>query len=381
MDFTTFAMVLLIAVGVLSYDTVQHSDVVELEVITAPSLTKSDRLTLDDLTLEQEFEFELARIAATPSLIETPLIRTTNQDEGVGMAIFTAVNLGHVANSLQAEFGYGRDHIRLTLYIEQGELRGLVNGVDHHIGRFQATLVAEKDEPLRQFVHRCSALAAAQLDPYTTALYQLLVHKGDRDFDQVLGLISRTTAEMPPAPISLDRSLFDNLRGLIALFRNDVTGARNLFEVAIKAYPNNPAPQLNAAFTDVQQGDYVKAAERMHRLVDSGTTQPNVVLASAYLTWAAAEMGRHRFAEAEALLARSTELDPDCAAAFDLWGQMKLARSDTAGAQALHQQALNTTGRFQNYGEIAVLYFKLAWQPGQGVTPSEYGNPTRASFH
>src|SRR5271157_2592402 len=105
MDLTTLAVALFFAFGLLGADTLAHSDTVELTVTAAPSLTRSERMSLDQATLEQEFESQLRRIANTPSLIQTPLIHTS-QDEGIGLAVFTAINLKHVASAVQTELGY-----------------------------------------------------------------------------------------------------------------------------------------------------------------------------------------------------------------------------------------------------------------------------------
>jgi len=380
MDLTTLATALFIAFGLLGVDTIAHSDTVELVVTAAPSLTKSERMSLDQATVEQEFEFWLRRIAGTPSLIPTPLIHTS-QDEGIGLAVFTTINLKHVASALQSELGYASDQVRLTLYIEDGELRGLISGVDRRVGTFRTVLTAGKDETLLDFVHRCAEWTALQLAPYTATLYELQQHVGDQDFASVIAMAEHAKGAMPPAPVSFDRSLFDNLIGLVALFRNDPRAARASFEAAMEAYPANAPPVLNAAFADIELGDYQRAAERMRRLVTDVPLSDKILRASAYTTWAAAEMGRHDFAAAEALLAKSTSLNPGSSSAFDLWAEAKQAAGDAAAAAALHRQALANSVRFENFGELATLYFRLGWQPGQPVTRNKYINPTLVTFH
>jgi tetratricopeptide (TPR) repeat protein len=380
MDLTTLAAALFIALGLLAADTYVHSDSVELEVIAAPSLVRSERMSLDQPTLELEFEDQLHQIASTVSLVQTPLIRT-GQDEGVGQAVFAAIRLKHAALALQTELGYEPDRIRLALYIEHGQLHGLISGADRRVGKFRRILVAEKDEALVDFVHRSALWSAAKLAPYTTALYLLQKHADDKDFAEVLALADDAKAQMPPTPVSLDRSLFENLLGIVALFRNDPPAARASFEVAIAADPANAPPILNAAFTDLQLGDYPKAADRMRSFVKRENPINNVLLGTAYMIWAAAEMGRRDFAAADALLAKSTSINPDCATAFDLWADAKQAAGDADAATSLHRQALADTVRFANFGELAALYFRPPWQPGQPVTRSQYANPTVVRFH
>ena len=100
-----------------------------------------------------------------------------------------------------------------------------------------------------------------------------------------------------------------------------------------------------------------------------------------YLTWAAAEMGRSDPASADALLAKAGAIDPDSCAVFDLWAQAKLMTGDAAAATALRNRALANTVRFQNIGELAVLYFQPSSQPGQPLTRSKFANPTLITFH
>jgi tetratricopeptide (TPR) repeat protein len=380
MDLTALAAALFIALGLLAADTYIHSDTVELELITAPSLSKSDMMTLDQPTLELEFEDELHQIASTVSLVQTPLIRT-KQDEGVGQAVFTAIRLRQVAVAVQTELGHEPDRIRLVLYLEHDRLQGLVNGSDRRVGKFHSTLSAGKDERLVDFVRRCAQWSASKLAPYTTAVYQLQRHADDKDFTEVLALIDAAKAAMAPTPVSLDRSLFDNLLGIVALFNNDPPAARSAFEAAIAADPTNAPPLLNAAFTDLLVGDYAKAADRMRGFVQDGPPTNTVLSGTVYMTWAAAEMGRHDFAAADALLAKSTTINPDSALAFDLWADDKQAMNDADAAAGLRRQALADTARFDNFGELAVLYFRPQWRPGQPVIRSPYSNPTLVQFH
>jgi hypothetical protein len=49
----------------------------------------------------------------------------------------------------------------------------------------------------------------------------------------VVAAIDNGKALLPPTPISFDRSLFGNLLGLVALFKNDPQSARLAFDTAI----------------------------------------------------------------------------------------------------------------------------------------------------
>ncbi len=380
MDLTALAAALLIALGLLAADTYIHSDTVELELVAAPSLSKSDSMTLDQPTLELEFEDELHHIASTVSLVQTPWIRT-NQDEGIGQAIFTAIRLRPVAIAVQTELGHEPDRIRLALYLEHDRLHGLVNGSDRRVGKFHTILVANKDEQLVDFVRRCAQWSAAKLAPYTTAVYLLQKHANDLDFTEVLALIDAARTAMLPTPISLDRSLFDNLLCIVLLFHNDLPAARAAFDAAIAADPTNAPPLLNAAFTDLLFGDYASGAYRMRGFVQHQQPGNQLLLGTAYMTWASAEMGRHDLAAAEALFAKAAIINPDSARAADLWADAKQAMNEPDAAANLRRQALANTDRFDNFPRLAVLFFRPQWQPGQPLMRSPYTNPTSVQFH
>jgi len=380
MELTTLAIAFLIALGLLAADTIVHSDTVVLEVVASQSLARSDRMSLDPQSLELEFQDQLRHIASTVSLVQVPFIRT-NQQEGVGQAVFSAINLRHAANALQAELGYEPDRIRLALYVEHGQLRGLISGADRRVGLFRTVLTAEKDETLVEFVRRCAQWSAARLAPYTTALYLLQAHAEDKDFSEVTAMIEAAKAKIPPTPANLDRSLFDNLAGLIALFHNDLPGALNTFEAAIAADPANVPPVLNAAFVDVAVGDYARAIERMRQLVAWADPQQKTLLGTAYVIWAAAAMGRQEFTKADGLLAKAIAVSPDSPVAYELSADCRQALGDNAAAIRLHQDALANTVRPTNFGEVAALYFRLAWRPGQPLIRSRYVNPTPVQLH
>jgi tetratricopeptide (TPR) repeat protein len=380
MELTTLATAFLIALGLLAADTFVHSDTVVVDVIASQSLARSDRMSLDPQGLALEFEDQLRHIASTDSLVQTPLIRTTQQ-EGVGQAVFSAINLRHAANALQAELGYEPDRIRLALYIEHGQLRGLITGTDRRVGQFRTVLTAGKDETLVEFVRRCAQWSTSKLAPYATALYLLKAHGEDKDFSELMAMIDDNMAKMPPTPINLDRSLFENLAGLVALFRDDPPGALEAFESAIIADPDNAPPILNAAFVDLQVGDFARAAGRMKQLAANGGSIKKPILCTVYVIWAAAAMGQRDFAGADALLATAVSINPDSPIAYDLWAETKQEMGDYAAAKTLHQRALANSGRFANFGEVAALYFRISWRPGLPVVRSPYVSPTLVQFH
>ncbi len=378
MDLTALAAALLVALGLLGADAVMNADNVVVEVVAPP---RSDKISIDEVTLEQAFEGQLRAIADTRSLVDPPEIRASRK-QGLGMALAEAARVQGVAYALQTELGYTPDRLRLALFLQNGALRGLVSGSAHGRGGFEQVLVPRDDESLPAFVRRSALWGASQLAPYTTALYLLQVHSADKEFGDVLALAEQAKAKLPPTPVNLQRSLFENVRGIVALFQNDPKAAKAAFAAAVAADPANPVAALNLAFAEVEVDDYRQAAERMERLVREAPPANTVLLATAYMTWAAAQMGLHDAARADGLLAKALQIYPTSSTGYDLWAEAKELLGDQAAAAQLRHKAFEATAdTFENYAEVAALYFHLSWQDNQPVTRNKFANPAVVTFH
>jgi len=221
----------------------------------------------------------------------------------------------------------------------------------------------------------------SQLAPYSTALYLINQHASDKDFTDVVALIEHAKALLPPTPTSFDRALLDNLLGLVALFGNDPPAARKAFDEAMTDDPTNPVPVLNAAFADLLFNEYQKAADRIAELLRLARPSNKVLLATAYMTWAAARMGLGDLAGADRMLAIATQTNPESSSAFGLWAEAKRLEGDDAAASRLHRTALEKTATFENYSEVAALYFRLSWRDNEPVIRNQFANPGVVTFH
>jgi tetratricopeptide (TPR) repeat protein len=377
MDPTTLLAALIVALGLLTADAVTRSNSVVVEVV-APS--KIDNLVFDRAMLEDEFDAQLFAITKIGSVVKAPEVRASS-DQGIGMALAEEVKLQSVAYAIQRQLGYDPDTLTLYLYQENGVLRGVVSGTSRRIGSFRVILTPLKDEGLIPFVRRCALWGASHLTPYWTALYLLQKHSADKDFTDVINLVEREKSELSPAPLNFDRSVLDNLLGIVALFKNDARAARATFEQAIAEDPTNAVAVLNAAFADVQLNDYSKAAERIQRLVIGAPPSSKVLQATAYLTWGAAQLGLKDIDGAEQSLARATAIDPESSTAWELWSDAKALKGDTAAAVDLRRKALMTTATFENFGEVAALYFRLAWKDNEPLMRNDFANPAIVTLH
>jgi tetratricopeptide (TPR) repeat protein len=194
-------------------------------------------------------------------------------------------------------------------------------------------------------------------------------------------LIDHAKSVLPPTPVSFDRSVMDNLWGIALLFQNKQAEAQAAFDLAIEEDPSNPVAEINAAFADLELDKNQQGADRMRNFIRDKPPTNKVLLMTAYMTWAAAEMGLHNLPEADRLLAKATTIDPDSATAFGLWAELKDLEGDKEAAAKYEHQALLNTATFENYAEVAALYFHLSWRDNEAVTLNKFTNPSIVSFH
>ena len=384
MDFTTLTAALLVAFGLLITDAVLRSGSVAVEVAAPTDVFKK---VIDQQSLETVFTAQLDHIAATVSVAKAPEIRPS-RDQGIGMTVAELVEVKPLAFALQRQFGISPDRLRFSLFTENGSLRGVVSGYGHASGEFTQEFDPEKGEKLVNFIQRCATWGASQLAPYTTALY-LLQHHGDGDdFRDVVALAAHTLARLPPVTVNEDRSRFENLLGLVQLFRNDPRKAQRYFLAAADALPGSPVPDLNIAFTELQLDENAAAAtrmrallERMGSLLGSASHAQRSVVAAAHMTLAAALMGMSELDGAEKELQLALRNNPDSASAMDLLAELKQISGDQTTAERLNSLAGQSTTAVENVGELAALYFHLSWRDKEPITRSRFSNPGVVTLH
>jgi tetratricopeptide (TPR) repeat protein len=378
MDLTTLTMVVMLALTAVGLDTVWHPAKVILE---ASSAGKLDKTTVDDDMINGILNSEVDRIASTATLMAKPSVQLGRQG-GLGMAIATAANLQSIAYALQKRVGYRPDQIKIALFSEDGTAKVLVTGSGGpRVSGFEQLVEQQKGETVVALLHRAALIGMSRIDPYLTALDLMQRHAGDKDFSDVESLINFAKSQIPPTPVSLDRSLYENLQGILALFRGNQTDAHTWFQLAAKSSPTNTAAVLNLAFADLQLGHYREAAERMERLTREEPTFDKILVSTAYVTWGAALLGLHDVNESDHTLAKAIAANPASSIAWELWSEVKRQKGDPPQSAQLHQQALAVADQFENYAEVAALYFQLAWQDNQPVMRSKFANPPTVSIH
>lgn len=378
MDLTTLTMLVFLAVAAVGADTVMHPTQVILQTASAGKL---ENATISDTMINGIVRREIDQISDTPTLMGRPRVDLGKQG-GVGMAIATAINMQNVAFALQNQAGYQPDKITLTLFSEDNMPKVLVTGTGTaQTHSFEQLVVQQKGETVIDLLHRAALVGMSRIDPYLTALSLMQRHASDQDFTDAETLITFAKSQLPPTPLNSERSLFENLQGILALFRGSKTDARAWFLVASKSDPDNFAAILNLAFADLELGHYQEAANRMQDLLSSPPTFNPILVSTGYVTWGAALLGLDDINGADHKLRRALRANPHSSIAWDLWSEMKRQKGDVAEADRLHQEALQSSGTFENYAEVAALYFQLSWQRNAPVMRSLFANPDKTSHH
>jgi tetratricopeptide (TPR) repeat protein len=378
MDLTTLTMIVMLAVAAVGFDTVWHPTEVILQASTAGKL---DKITIDQNMINGILRSEVDLISATPTLVGKPRVELGRQG-GIGMAIATAANLQSLAYALQQDVGYRPDQIGIALFSENGAVKVLVTGSGgERVTGFEQLVEQQKGETVIDLLHRAALIGMARVDPYLTALSLIQRHETDRHFSDAETLITVAKGKIAPTPFSFDRSLFENLQGILALFRGNQDDAHTWFRLARASNPDNIAAVLNLAFADLQLDHYREAADRMERLLHDTPDCDATLSSTGYVTWAAALLGMHDVNGADQALAKAIAIKPTSSIAWDMWSEVKRQKGDTVQAARLNQQALNVADTFENYAEIAALYFRLTWQDRQPVMRSMFTNPAAKSLH
>ena len=378
MDLTTLVLVITTAIAALGLDAIWHPRDIVLETVSTGKLEKT---SMDASLARSVVQDEVARISATPTLMSKPLIRWQHQG-GIAVALAEAVKLQSIAYAVQSQFGYEPDEYRIVLFDEGGQIKVLVSGLSRKRGTsFSEVVAQEKDETAIDLVRRATETGMIHVDPYLTGLYMLEKRAVHGDYDATETVLAFAMPRLADTPISPQRSLYENLQGILLLMKNDPEAAGAAFAKAARSNPDNVAAALNVAFTDIQLNHYQQAAARMRDLCEAHRPENKIVLSTAYVTWAAALLGEKDVDGAEKMARTASEINPDSGIALDLWADARGLEGDQAGAEQLHIKARQSNATFENYAEIATLYFKLAWKDNHPLTRSPYSNPDTVTLN
>lgn len=373
MDLTTLAAAIVFAFGLFTANAVVESDVVTVE-FSVPAEHSNAGFT--DQVAENLFLAELQDIVGTKSLVLGRSIRGQN-DKTLVSALADSLKLQDMTYSLQRSLGYDVARVRANVVLDGDKTSLVVVGQLRRGKEFKFSLTRRPDETLVSLIRRGAHETAYQMEPYLALLHFVQAAQSCESLPKIAKLINAQIAALPASVLNSNRSQYENLRGIAALFCGNANLARQEFSAALQSDPNNAPALLNLAFVEIYEDRYVEAERITRRVLEPvPMSAPPAVIGTAYMTWAAALVGQRKFSDAEQNLAKSVFHHVYSSSAYELWAQIKESSGDDLAAEQLRSKAVENSFYFENYGELAVLYFEMAWRDGQDLQRNKFGNPT-----
>lgn len=167
------------------------------------------------------------------------------------------------------------------------------------------------------------------------------------------------------------RSELHNLKGIVALDRNEIDEAVVAFEDALHDDPSSVVARLNLAFALVQIDEYQHAIDATAFVTDPwlwpATSDP-ALLSTAYIIRGAARWGQQDLTAAMHDFEYAAYLQPTSTAANWYWSRLLRLRGDPDEADKKLEVARDNLSYFETYPELALLYF---WVSEQDQRPLE----------
>jgi tetratricopeptide (TPR) repeat protein len=375
MDLTTLAAAITVALGLMVADVALSSDKIIVDV-AVPQSYREAGVTAD--IVEALYLAEIQSIIDTPSVVPPPAIRGT-REKSLASSLADTLQLAEVGQSLQRLMGYDPAHIRASLIVEQETTKLVIVETTKRGRSFEVTLVQRPGETVIQLIKRGALETMFQLEPYLTLVHTLQAAQGPSDFAKITTAIDREVEKLPNVPISSLRSQYENLRGIIALLNEDVDEAAVAFNAATLSDTRNVVALLNLAFIACQLDHYAEGERIVRRILEpTPLTRQPVLLSTAYMGWACTLMGQKDFKRADLVLAKALLSYPQGSSSYRLWSELKEEIGEAAEAKRLREKARENSIYFENYAEVATLYFELAWRDKQKLQRSKYSNPNIA---
>lgn len=372
MDLTTLGGALMVAFGLLSANALMNSGTIMVDM-TVPAAVASDGLT--DTVAEAIFERELQSTVSVPSVVPPPEIRGA-REKTLAAALANSLKIEDLTFALQMAFGVKPARLEGSVINEKNRSVFIVDGYSHETGAFNVRLEQEPGETVTTLLQRGAVESMWKMQPYRAALYtfdtELLAGRVDNQQER----LQKAIDVLPPTPIHPERALLQNLLGISALFENDPAAAQRHFEASAESDPGNIVPLLNLAFLDVYYDRYAEAEAKMKRaLLPKSMTGNPILVNTAYTTWAVARYGMRDLDGAEKLLRQALAIYPRSTTAYTLWADFREDAGDEATAATLRKRGLMNSAYFENYAELAILYFEPSWQDGETLKPNNFGRP------
>lgn len=396
MDPTTLAALytalytVIATVGLVATDTYVNARTMYLDTTVADSVRAEG---YDPSVVDGIFIAEVKEITKTPSLVAAPQIQSS-RTKPISAALAEAASLESALVAIQGVIGIIPPKLVASLIAEdskqrtqdipgadgrilehlvgdESDLKMVLTGYERQSGYFYVTVEGRTaDEDVDDLIREAAFRSVLKLDPYLALLYDLKRRaEAGEDLMPSQKLIEKELAGLPDAVTHSHRALVENLNGILALLEQNQPGARKQFGKAIASDPRQPVGYLNLAFLEVHEDHYREAIRRVDQVIYPTywpMTGNTVLLASAYTIKAVAETELHDYAAAERDFKRAVATNPRSSEVFVYWARMlrKAGRDDEADRK--FELARQNSVYFENFPEMALLYF---WLTEEGDQP------------
>jgi len=366
MDPISIALATAMVFGLLTADAVVSADTVGVQ-INVPAAVAQTGFTQD--VAERLFTHEFETMNQTRSLLRPPHMRSAREPTIIGV-VARSMRLEDFTSALQDLLGLER--MRITGAIVAGApgegQRILINSASTYSGAFSLDL--SETGGTDRLLRRAALATMERVQPYRAALFHFdqVVRAGGSDFSTVAQMAERELARPRRAEVMEERSFLSNMLGIVALLHNDLDEAERRFRLSFNWNPGFAIGRINLAFVHVQRNRYQDAIDLMTPLIAGTLEQRYTVLGPRYgplreamhSTVGVALWGLRDFAGADQAFRHAVREHPSSAGAYSYWARLLLERGDAVGAARKAELARLNSLTFENYPEVANLYFWMS---------------------
>ena len=357
--------------GLLTADAVVNAETVAVQ-IDVPAAVARTGYTED--VVERIFVHEIETITQTRSLLQSPSMRSSRKPTIVGV-IANSLRIDNFTAALQDLLGLDRTRIAGAIVTSApgDRERLLINSSSAYSGAFSLD-ISEKGDT-EQLLRHAAHDTMQRVHPYRSALFHFeqISASGGKDYTIVVQIAERELSRPLRAEMLEERAFLQNLLGIVALLNNDLDEAERRFRLSFDRSPGFNVGRINLAFVHVERDSYQEAIDLLTPLIAGGLGQRlsipskrSALLQEAILnTLGTALWAQGDLDGAEAAYKRATREHPSSAGAYSYWARLLRERGDEQAAAEKEKIARVNALTFENYPEIANLYFWMSPRDNQ----------------
>jgi tetratricopeptide (TPR) repeat protein len=357
--------------GLLTADAVVNAETVAVQIDVPAAVARTG---YTENVVERIFVHEIETITQTRSLLQSPSMRSSRKPTIVGV-IANSLRIDNFTAALQDLLGLDRTRIAGAIVTSAAgdRERLLINSSSAYSGAFSLE-ISEKGDT-EQLLRHAAHDTMQRVHPYRSALFHFeqISASGGKDYSIVVQIAERELSRPLRAEMLEERSFLQNLLGIVALLNNDLNEAERRFRLSFDRSPGFNVGRINLAFVHVQRDSYQEAIDLLTPLIAGGLGQRlsipskrSALLQEAILnTLGTALWAQGDLDGAEAAYKRATREHPSSAGAYSYWARLLRERGDEQAAAEKEKIARVNALTFENYPEIANLYFWMSPRDNQ----------------